>query len=122
MKKRLAFYGFGFTLGMILLLFFLNGKRASCNFFPNERVLELLRNKHRTYSEDVLQIMLDNSIDSVQVDSILVFGDVDFSKSKVHQEPCRYYWVDGTIHQGATSLYIKNCDTIITIENIYLTK
>ena len=105
----------------MLLLFFLNGKNASCDFFPNERMLKILRNKHRTYSEDVLQLMMVNKIDSSAIDNLLYSGDIDFSKSKVRQKPCRYYWIDGFIQEKETSIYVQNCDTIVTIQQLHFT-
>ena len=121
LKRRFALFGFGFAIGIILLLFFLNGKNASCNFFPNERVLDMLRNKQQVYSDEVLQIMSDKKIDSTSINNILNKGDVDFSKSKTRQEPCRYYWIDGYIHKKEAAIYVQNCDTLVTIEQIYLT-
>jgi len=118
----LTFFGFGFALGIVLLLFFLNGKNASCNFFPNARMLEILQNKHRVFSAKVLQTMDDNKIDSLSVTKLLYEGDIDFSKSKTHQEPCRYYWIDGFVQEKETSIYVENCDTIVTIQQIYLGK
>ena len=119
LKRRFTLFGFGFTLGIILLFFFLNGKKASCNFFPNERVLDILRYKHHAYSDEVLQIMSEKEIDSVSIIAILLNGDVDFSKSKTRNEPCRYYWIDGYIQKKESSIYVENCDTIVTIQQIY---
>ena len=85
MRRRFTLFGFGFIIGIILLLFFLNGKNASCDFFPNERMLKILRNKHRVYSEGVLQLMTTNKIDSTTIDFLFYNGDIDFSKSKVHK-------------------------------------
>ncbi len=119
LKRRFTLFGFGFTLGIILLLFFLNGKKASCNFFPNERVLDILRNKKHVYSDEVLQLLSEKKIDTAAIIDILFKGDVDFSKSKVHQEPCRYYWIDGYIHKKETSIYVRNCDSIVTIQQVY---
>lgn len=122
LKRRFTLFGFGFTLGIILLLFFLNGKKASCNFFPNERVLDMLRNKDQVYSDEVLQLISDKKIDSTSINNILNKGDVDFSKSKTRQEPCRYYWIDGYIDKNETSIYVQNCDTLVTIQQIYFTQ
>jgi len=119
LRRRFTLFGFGFSIGIILLLFFLNGKNASCDFFPNERMLKILRNKHRVYSEDVLQLMTTKKIDSTAIDFLFYNGDIDFSKSKVHQEPCRYYWVDGFIHEKESSIYVQNCDTLVTIQKLY---
>ncbi len=122
LKRRFTLFGFGFALGITLLLFFLNGKNASCNFFPNERVLDILRNKPRIFSEEVLQTMSDKKIDTVSIIDILLKGDVDFSKSKTRQEPCRYYWIDGYLQEKEASIYVQNCDTIVTIQQIYFDK
>ena len=119
MRRRFTLFGFGFIIGIILLLFFLNGKNASCDFFPNERMLKILRNKHRVYSEDVLQLMTTNKIDSTAIDYLLINGDIDFSKSKVHQEPCRFYWIDGIILEKESSIYVQNCDSVVTIQHLY---
>lgn len=118
MRRRFTLFGFGFILGIILLLFFLNGKKASCNFFPNERMLEILRNKTRIYSDDVILLMKTYNIDSSAIVEILYKGDIDFSKSKVRQKPCRYYWIDGFIHKKETSIYVQNCDSVVTIQKL----
>ena len=122
MRRRFTLFGFGFVLGIILLLFFLNGKNASCNFFPNERILNILRNKHKVYSEEVQQTMIDKNIDTASIEKILINGEVDFSKSNVRQEPCRDYWIDGYLDKKEASLFIQNCDTVITIQHIYFNK
>ena len=119
LKRRFTLFGFGFALGIALLLFFLNGKNASCNFFPNERVLDILRNKPRVFSDEVLQSMSDKEIDTILIIDILLKGDVDFSKSKTRQEPCRYYWIDGYLQEKNASIYVQNCDTVVTIQQIY---
>lgn len=83
-------------------------------------MLEILRNKHRVYSDDVLQLMATNKIDSTEIGDMLNNGDIDFSKSKVRQEPCRYYWIDGYIQEKETSIYVQNCDTVVTIQKLFI--
>ena len=121
-KRRFIFFGFGFTIGIILLLVILNGKEASCNYLPNARMLEILRSKHRVYDKDVIQLMTDKKIDSTVIVQMLLNGDIDFSKSKVRQEPCRYYWIDGYVKEKEASSYVENCDTIITIQQLTLSE
>ena len=43
--KRLFYYLGGFALGTVILLFFLSGKRTSCDYGPNDRTLKHLRTK-----------------------------------------------------------------------------
>ena len=120
LRRRFTLFGLGFAAGIVIILFIFNGKNASCNYMPNARMLEILRNKHRAYTEEVQQIMYSNSIDSVSLAELLLKGDIDFSKSKVRQEPCRYYWIDGYLLKKEASIYVENCDTIITIQKINL--
>jgi len=120
LRRRFTLFGFGFAAGIVIVLFIFNGKNASCNYMPNARMLEILRNKHRAYTEEVQKIMQANNIDSASVAELLLKGDIDFSKSKVRQKPCRYYWIDGYLLKNDASIYVENCDTIVTIQKIHL--
>jgi len=122
LRRRFGLYGIGFAAGIAIVMFVLNGKNASCNYMPNARMLEILRNKERIYSDKVLQIMALEKIDTAAIVNMLNNGEIDFSKSKVRQEPCRFYWVDGFANKKETSLYIQNCDSVITIQHIYFNK
>lgn len=119
LKHRFTLFGFGFFLGIVLLLFFLNGKDASCNYLPNARMLEILRNKQRAYTPEVKELMASQQIDSTEIALFLSHGDIDFSKSKPRQEPCRYYWIDGFVKEKVSSIYVENCDTLVTVQKIY---
>jgi len=120
LKRRFGLFGFGFAAGIVIVLFIFNGKKASCNYLPNARMLEILRNKDRMYTDEVKQIMQENTIDSAAVAELLLKGDIDFSKSKTRQKPCRYYWIDGYLLQKEASLYVQNCDSTVTIQKIQL--
>ena len=43
--KRLLFYFFGFSIGLIFLFFFINKKEATFNYSPNKRVLADIQKK-----------------------------------------------------------------------------
>jgi len=118
--KRLRFYGFGFVLGIILLMFFLNEKNAGCDYLPNARILKLIREKPLNYSNEAINSMQDLKIDSLTIKDILFKGDIDFSKSITHQKPCRYYLINGLIGKKKVALYIKNCKDAATIESVEL--
>ena len=120
LKNRLAFYGFGFLIGIVLVFFFLGGKKASCNWFPNDRMLTIIRSKHIIYSGDVNQFLVTNPVDSADVSQILTTGDIDFSKSNVKNDPCRRYLINGTKEQENIVLTVEVCDSIATIESIEL--
>ena len=120
MKKRFALYGFGFAIGLVLVFFFLGGKKASCNWLPNDRMLKIIRQKQINYSAETQQMINNTEIDSLDINLILDHGDIDFSKSQVKNNPCRKYLINGTQEQKNISLTIKICDSIATIETVKL--
>ena len=116
MKRRFGLYGFGFAIGIALVFFFLGGKNSSCNWMPNARMLEIIRSKQISYSSDV-QSKIDNSvIDSSDINSILLLGDIDFSKSQVKNNPCRNYLINGEIRNQEVIITVTICDSLATIE------
>jgi hypothetical protein len=120
LKNRLAFYGFGFLIGIVLVFFFLGGKKASCNWLPNDRMLTIIRSKHLIYSSDANSFLVANPIDSADVSQILTTGDIDFSKSNVKNDPCRKYLINGTKEQEHIVITVEVCDSVATIRNIEL--
>ncbi len=120
MKKRFALYGFGFAIGLVLVFFFLGGKKASCNWLPNDRMLKIIRQKQINYSAETQQMINNTEIDSLDINLILDHGDIDFSKSQVKNNPCRKYLINGTQEQKNISLTVKICDSIATIETVKL--
>ena len=83
MKTRFTLYGFGFVLGLILVFFFLGGKKASCNWMPNDRILNIISQKKISFDSDVKQIMVSSTIDSLDLMMILQNGDIDRSEAHV---------------------------------------
>ena len=49
--QRLGYYLGGFSLGLIILAFFLSGKKTSCAYGPNARVLKNINTKKLVYSD-----------------------------------------------------------------------
>lgn len=120
MKKRFAFYGFGFAMGIVLVFFFLGGKDSSCNWLPNARMLEIIRSKQITYSLEVQDKINTAIIDSIDINQILITGDIDFQKSQVKNNPCRMYFINGEIKDQKAEVTVKICDSIATIETVKL--
>lgn len=118
MKRRFALYGFGFAIGIILVFFFLGGKKASCNWLPNDRMLKIIRSKHINYSNETLKTLDLSEIDSLDINEILSNGDIDFAKSQTKNDPCRNYIINGTDEQKDIVLSVEICDSIATIEYI----
>lgn len=116
MKKRFALYGFGFAIGILFVFFFLGGKKASCNWLPNDRMLQIIRSKQIQYSDELQKLVQTKVLDSFAINSILVDGDIDFSNSKVKNDPCRIYVIKGSKLQENITLTVQVCDSIATID------
>lgn len=118
MKHRFTLYGFGFTMGLILVFFFLGGKNASCNWLPNDRMLKIIRSKNLVYSDEAKNAMKMIQIDTALINQILVKGNIDFSKSNVKNNPCRKYFIEGEDQISNISIWVELCDSIATIKEV----
>ncbi|MEK9756532.1 MAG: hypothetical protein VW371_05855 [Bacteroidota bacterium] len=106
--NRLYYFSTGLIIGVVFLVFILNGKRASCNYGPNARVIDNITSKNI-----ILNDSLNNQYSIDELLNILIKGKVIFSESLPNEEPCGIYLVES----NDLSLTIKNCDeeAIITI-------
>lgn len=115
---RLGYYMGGFSIGLILLAFFLSGKKTSCDYGPDARVLKNIRIKTLQYSENAEAIKNSQSIDSTMMAYILKRGDVNFSESNTVLDSCKIYVVEKEIEDTNYKLTIQNCEKIATVQNI----
>ncbi|HLV39897.1 hypothetical protein [Xanthomarina sp.] len=115
---RVGYYLGGFSLGLIILAFFLNGKKVSCDYGPEARVLKNINLKQIVFSENIHSAILNKKIDSLEVRELLKRGDINFSKSETRKEPCGIYAVEGKINKIKVALTVENCDSIATIQDI----
>ncbi|MDY2586646.1 hypothetical protein [Winogradskyella aquimaris] len=113
--QRLAYYLSGFAIGLIILMFFLNGKNASCDYGPNARTVKNISSKPIIYSNDVSNFITINAIDSTTVVNLIKFGNVDFSKSKTNLDSCKVYYIDNIYKDKEILLHVENCDSIAKI-------
>lgn len=118
MKTRFALYGFGFAIGILIVFFFLGGKNASCNWLPNDRMLNIIRQKQLSLSEQVREQLKTTETDSLDIMQILTDGDIDFSKSKVKNEPCRNYWIQGSMDQNNLIITVELCDSTAVVQTL----
>lgn len=116
--QRLGYYSLGFIVGLILLFFFLGGKKTSCDYSPNDRVLKNIRIKQRKFSDKVLTEMISNNLDTSHISQILKSGSVDFDKSDTDKSPCKIYFIEGTANQKNIELTVENCDSIARINSL----
>lgn len=114
--KRFGFYFIGLTLGSIVVLFFLKNKKVSFDYGMDARTLKSIRIRKRVFSEQAKKSMETHNIDTVQISKILETGDVNFSKSKPRKKPCAEYLISGK----KISLYVIRCDSVSTINKVFL--
>ena len=115
---RLGYFSLGLIMGIIILMFFLGGKKASCDYSPNARTLKNIRNKERSFSAEAIQFFELNKIDTSSVSAILDDGNVDFGKSKTKQEPCKIYFISGEMETVTLELQIENCEKTATVQGV----
>ncbi|SDR75460.1 DUF4258 domain-containing protein [Gramella sp. MAR_2010_147] len=119
---RLAYYGLGLFFGIVILIFFLGGKKTSCDYSPNARVLKNIRIKKRQFSKNSMNFFSSNNIDTSVVSEILNKGDVDFNKSDTDAKPCNIYIIYGASNFSNIELEIENCDSTAIVKNASIKK
>ncbi|TXG39761.1 hypothetical protein [Seonamhaeicola maritimus] len=113
--QRLGYYLGGFSIGLIVLAFFLNGKKVSCDYGPEARVLKNINSKQLNYTSSHIA-------DSTLINHVLKFGKVNFSESNTRKEPCGTYNIEGLYNADNVILTIENCDSIATIKKVKIEK
>ena len=95
-------------------MFFLSGKRTSCSYGPDARVLKNIQTKKPLYSESVQEQLNSKVIDTLTLHSIFKNANINFSKSDTKSVPCRTYYVEGEKYD----LIVENCTTIARIKTL----
>lgn len=108
----------GFSIGLILLAFFLGGKKTSCDYSPNARTIKNISIKERFYSEDTQRVMQNYSLDTLAVSELIKTSSVNFSESDTKGDSCKIYLLENEIDDKDIELWIKNCDSSATIQSI----
>ncbi len=120
--KRLGFYLIGLSIGLVFLFFFLKKKSdetgVSFCYLPNCRVLKELRSKPLTYSQQIDQMVADQTLDSLTIAHFMNEGDVNFKKSNTENTTCNTYLIEVMVKEKLMALTVKNCDSIVIIDNL----
>lgn len=117
---RFGYFSVGLVMGIVILMFFLSGKRTSCDYSPNARTLKNIRIKDRSFSEEAYRFFQSYNIDTSSVTTILEDGSVNFSKSRTDNKPCNVYFVTGEFESRLLELRIENCETTATVLGVEL--
>lgn len=108
-SHRFAYYLIGLIMGSFFVAAVFSGKDTRCNYFPNARVLNDLRNKPFNYSDKASQILAEKWIDTIDIKNTLKFGDVDFDQSNVEFKNGKIYVIEGKT--------VKNQEIILKVIN-----
>lgn len=117
---RFGYYLGGFAIGLIFLAFFLSGKKTSCDYGPEARVLKNIRIKPLKYSESVSNDLRTLNLDSTAISNILTYGDVNFRMSNTKLDSCKTYHIEGIHNEKEIIFNIANCDSIANILSVNL--
>jgi len=116
--KRLGWYLVGLSIGLIFLVFILKKKTGEGGldfcYLPNCRVLKDMRSKPITFTESLPEAYRDTLL----IQSFLKDGDVDFGKSDTKSEPCKTYYISHEYKGRELELKAKNCEDVVTLQNV----
>lgn len=106
---RFAYYSVGLFFGIIILIFFFSGKRTSCDYSPNDRVLKNIRQKKFVYNSETIQQLKAAQIDTADMRKAFHTGNVDFGASNTSLDSCKLYVIDAKIAHNNLRIKVENC-------------
>ncbi len=109
--NRVGLYFIGLSFGIIIMIFILNKKGTRCNYSPQSRVLNDLKNKKWVYNG----IQKDSLIDSLKYFDWIDNGKINFSKSNFKKDSCNIYCIETSQNKIKVEIYVLNC-----IQNVRL--
>jgi len=115
---RLGYYLGGFSVGLILLAIFLGGKKTSCSYGPNARTVKNIASKKIEFESAFSEAIQRLNMDSSQVRSFVIGGNVDFNESVIGKNACNVYLIENIINDKSYFLKVENCDSIAYYQNI----
>ena len=117
--QRFAYYLVGLVIGIFFVAMVLSGKDTRCNYFPNARVLNNLRNKPFNYSEIASEKLSQKWVDTIDIKNTLTYGDVDFDKSNKTIDNGKLYTIEGkTIKNQLITLEVVNYSNKVVLKDI----
>lgn len=118
--RKLKFFSIGLIPGIILVLFILNKKGASCSgYLPNGRVLAESLTKDFQYLPTVKDEMRSLKIDEKKLrDSLFSLGKINFDKSNAQKKPCPDYLLIAPSKKPKYEIRFEKCDNKVTFTEI----
>ncbi len=119
LRFRFAYYLVGFTMGLFFVTAMFIGKDTRCNYFPNARVLNDLRNKPFVFSNEAAKVLSQGWVDTTDIKNSLKYGDVDFGKSNIKVGSGKRYIIEGkTTKNQEILLEIVNYSDKAVLKNV----
>jgi len=116
---RFAYYLIGLVMGCFFVALVFSGKDTRCNYFPNARVLNDLRNKPFQYSDKAIKTLNEKWVDTADIKNTLTYGDVDFDQSNIPAKSGKLYVIEGkTIKNQEIILKVINYEKKAVLEEI----
>ncbi len=106
-SKKIKLFSFGLLLGTFFLITFLNGKKVSCNYGPESRVIKNLKQKKWIFENKKI------ALDSFSVIDFLENSKVNFNKSNTKKDSCRVYYLKGVRRYKEIIINAVNCSKIV---------
>ena len=117
--QRFAYYLVGLVIGIFFVAMVLSGKDTRCNYFPNARVLNDLRNKPFNYSVIASEKLSQKWVDTIDIKNTLTYGDVDFDRSNKNIDNGKLYTIEGkTIKNQLITLEVINFSNKVVLKDI----
>ena len=107
---RMGFYMIGLSFGLIFLAVILKGKKTSCNYGPNDRVINDMSKKNWKQQNSVT-----TEFDSIAFNYFLKKARVDFRKSNINRDSCNTYFLSGNWLNKGISVQVENCEKSIEV-------
>ncbi|GAB5399356.1 MAG: hypothetical protein Aureis2KO_09410 [Aureisphaera sp.] len=92
------------------------------DYLPNARVLKNIRLKKRAFSDNVLQELTRQQLDTSAISKVLEDGDVLFSQSDTERDDCNLYVIRGEVSEKWLKITVENCENLAKVEDITITK
>lgn len=116
--RKIKFFLAGLIPGMIVMMFILNQKGASCSgYLPNSRVIAETNSKKIRYTEAFKNNLSQYGMnEEVFRNEIFNHGEIQFDKSEAQREPCPRYLMYS--HDGLYQIQFEKCDSVATFHAI----
>ncbi len=105
--KKIRFFSFGLLMGIFFLVIILNGKKMSCNYGPESRVINNLKQKKWIFDDEII------ALDSINLVDFLENSVVVFSKSNTRKDSCKVYYLNGFVKNKKIAVEAENCFKIV---------